>query len=114
MTAHIYCWAPELDLDPARSSFPDELGAVDGAPPSQKLLSFVSDLLNRYEDVTVSDDTVWGDGPLIRNISGDFINMSLVWSRYEEAAPFIVSTAHAHQLNCYDPQTGEFFPARRP
>ncbi len=73
---------------------------------------FVSDLIARYPDLAETTDTVWGDGPLVGNIIGDFINISLVWSRYEEAAPFIVQTAHKHGLHAYNPQTGDFFPNR--
>jgi hypothetical protein len=81
---------------------------------SPKLLAFVSELLSRYADLTETDDTVWGDGPLVNNILGGFINMSLIWSRYQEAASFVAATAHCHGLDCYDPQTGDFYPAAGP
>jgi len=115
VTAHIYCWAPNLQLDPADSNFRDKVRALQGrskVPPSETLVMFVSDLIARYPDLAETTDTVWGDGPLVGNIIGDFINISLVWSRYEEAAPFIVQTAHKHGLHAYNPQTGDFFPNR--
>ena len=74
----------------------------------------MQELLARYDDLTKTEDTVWGDGPLIRNIRGDFINISLIWTRYQEAVPFIAATAHRHGLNCYDAQTGDLFPAALP
>jgi hypothetical protein len=112
VTAHLYCWDPSLGLDPADSSFGNRVAALHEGPMpprSPKLATFVSDLLTRYPDLTETEDTVWGDGPLVGNIIGDFINMSLIWSRYEEAIPFVVDTAHRHGLRCYDPQTGKFY-----
>jgi hypothetical protein len=113
MTAHLYCWHPELNLLPTDRTFLDRIGALyerRQVPPAFQLIAFVEDLLERYPDVTESEDTVWADGPLDGNIIDEFINMSLIWSRYEEAVPFVVATAHKHGLHCYDPQTGDFYP----
>jgi hypothetical protein len=52
---------------------------------------------------------LWGDGPLINDILGDFITMSLIWNRYNQAVPYIVETVHKNGLHCYDPQTDEFY-----
>jgi hypothetical protein len=112
MTAHLYCWDPKLELDPRDDSFRDRVTKLPRNEPSPRLLAFVGELLERYEDLTKSDDTVWGDGPLVGNIRGGFINISLIWSRYPEATPFIAATAHRHGLDCYDAQTGDFYPAR--
>ena len=115
MTAHLYCWHPSLGLTPASASFVEQVTALHEAPaptPSPALLSFVESLLAEYPDLTETDDTVWGDGPLENNIIGNFINMSLIWSRYEEAAPFVIATAHDHGLHCYDPQSDEFYPVQ--
>jgi len=113
MTAHLYCWDPVINLTPANDTFHDRVNELHRGkmpPRSQKLVDFVTGLLARYPDLTQTDDTVWGDGPLVGNIIGDFINMSLIWSRYAEAIPFVVDTAHRHGLHCYDPQTNEFYP----
>jgi len=115
MTAHLYCWAPELDLNPTDRGFHERVEAPHQGPKpprSPKLVALVEDLLSRYADLTQTEDTVWGDGPLINNILGDFINMSLIWNRYNEAAPYVVETAHKHGLHCYDPQTDEFYPTQ--
>ncbi len=71
-------------------------------------------LLSRHADVMETDDTVWGDGPLVNNILGGFINMSLTWPGYAEAMPFVIETAGRHGLHCYDPQSDDFYPASRP
>jgi hypothetical protein len=113
MTAHLYCWHPELNLLPTDKTFVDRIKALHErrAPPaSSQLIAFVEALLDRYPDLTETEDTVWADGPLDGNIIDRFINMSLIWSRYEEAMPFVVATAHKHGLHCHDPQTGEFYP----
>jgi len=114
MTAHVYCWTPSLGLNPADRDFKEQIRAMYQQPkpaPSPRLVAFVKDLLSRYADVTESQDTVWGDGPLVNNIRGDFINMSLIWTRYAEAAAFIIETAQKHGLQCYDPQGDNFFPS---
>jgi hypothetical protein len=113
MTAHLYCWARSLNLDPKDPEFRQRIEALHRAPKpsrSPRLVTFVDDLLSRYPDLTQTEDTVWGDGPLVNNILGEFINMSLVWSRYAGAAPYIIETAHKHGLHCYDPQGGDFYP----
>jgi hypothetical protein len=112
MTAHPYCWAPSLNLDPQDPEFHRRVEALHRSPKpsrSPRLVTFVEDLLSRYPDLTQTEDTVWGDGPLVNNILGEFINMSLIWSRYTEAAPFIIETAHKHGLHCYDPQNSDFY-----
>jgi hypothetical protein len=114
-SAYMYCWEPSLALNPAEQSFYKTISALQAdalqaANParSPKLVAFVTDLLARYPDLTDTEDTVWADGPLVNDITGGVINMSLIWTRYQEAAPFVVATAHKHGLNCFDPQTGEF------
>jgi hypothetical protein len=111
----MYCWESSLALDPAERSFYKAISALQAdalqaanPPRSPKVVAFVADLLARYPDLTETEDTVWADGPLAGDITGGFINMSFIWSRYEEAAPFVVATAHKHGLNCFDPQTGNF------
>ena len=113
MTAHLYCWVPDLDLAPSGADFHERVRALHRSPQparSPRLVSFVNELLARYADLTETEDTVWGDGPLAGNILGEFINMSLIWSRYVEAAPFVIEIAHKHGLHCYDPQAGTFYP----
>jgi hypothetical protein len=113
MTAHLYCWHPDLNLSPADATFPERIEALHQGPKpaaSSRLLRFVEALLDQYPDVTETEHTVWADGPLDGSIIGSFISLALRWSRYEEAAPFVISTAHSHGLHCYDPQTGEFYP----
>ena len=114
MTAHLYCWHPELNLLPTDKTFVDRINALHKSrrvpPASSELIAFVEALLDRYPDLTETEDTVWADGPLEGNIIGNLINMALIWSRYEEAVPFVIETAHQHNLHCYDPQNGAFFP----
>jgi hypothetical protein len=115
MSAHLYCWAPSLDLDPEAPDFQDKLGALleEEAPPapSPRLVAFVEELLPRYPDLTETEDTVWAMGPLVNCIVGDFIDMPMTWSRCVEAVPFIIETALKHGLHCYEPQGGSFVPA---
>jgi hypothetical protein len=111
MTAHLVCWDPKLEIDPDDGSIWEQLAALPRTEPAPKLLAFVQELLARYEDLSESGDTVWGDGPLVNNIVGDWINISLVWTGYQEAASFVTATAHRHGLDCYDAQTAEYFPA---
>jgi hypothetical protein len=113
MSANLYCWTPELALTPKEPALHEEIGKLMGEPkpaPSAKLIALVDELLKQFPDLTVSDDTVWAAGPLREEIVGQFINIAIVWSRYEEARRFIIWMANRHGLNCYDPQDGQFFP----
>lgn len=114
MTAHLYCWHPELNLLPTDKAFGDRIEALHKPRrvprTSPQLIAFVDALLDRYPDLTETQDTVWADGPLKGNIVDEFINMSLKWSRYKDAVPFVIQTAHQHGLHCYDPQDGAFYP----
>jgi hypothetical protein len=81
MSAHLYCWAPSLGLDPEAADFQDKLGALleEEAPPapSPRLVAFVEALLTRYPDLTETEDAVWAMGPLVKCIVGDFIDMPM-------------------------------------
>jgi len=118
MSANFYCWAPSLGLDPKQRDFHDRIEALHEGPElpaSPKLLAFVADLLARYPDLDGDDqDTAWAAGPLANEIIGDFINMAIVWSLYDEAAGFVIETAHRHGLHAYDPQGHDFFPCHSP
>jgi len=114
MSANFYCWAPTLNLDPKARDFNDRIDALYDAPPeaSDRLIAFVEALLARYPDLDDGADgeTVWSSGPLGSDISGDFINLGVIWSRCDEAEPFIRETAHKHGLHFYDPQSEKFYP----
>jgi hypothetical protein len=114
MSANIYCWEPSLALEPSAEDFLDkihELHSTPYPPPSETMVKLVDALLQRYPDLTVTEDTVWADGPLTGNIIGRFINIGIIWSRYEEAALFVISTAQSMGLHCYDPQGSNYFSA---
>lgn len=113
MTAHIYCWDPILAIHPKRSDFNQRLNDARGHPGAQiKLLEFVTNLLAKHPDLTVTDDTPWATGPLTGEISGNFINIPVSWSWYDTAlVAYVAETAHAHGLHCFDPQSGKFYEA---
>lgn len=113
MSANFYCWEKELALKPGSAEFETAIQDIHKPPyaqPSEKMLNFVDALLRKYPDLTETDDTVWSDGPLRGNIIGQFINLGIMWSGYEEAIPFVIATAHSFHLHCYDPQDGSFYP----
>jgi hypothetical protein len=117
MSAHLYCWETSLRLNPGDADFQARIKALHRAthplPPSPVMLKFVEALLSRFPDLTETDDTIWADGPLDGNILGSFINISIIWSRYDDVRAWLIQTAHAHRLHCYDPQESKFFPLRR-
>jgi hypothetical protein len=79
--------------------------------PSDRMIELVDTLLAKYPDLTETEETVWADGSMKNNILGQFINMSIMWASYAEAAEFVISTAHRLGLHAYDPQDGSFYPA---
>jgi len=108
MSANFYCWMPELELNPDDQSFGERIDRLYEQPkpqPAAAMLAFVADILARYPDLTETDDTVWADGPMVNNILGQFINMSVIWSRIKEAEQVLAETAKRHGLYCYDPQS---------
>src|SRR5215475_9555520 len=113
MTAHFYCWEPSLDIDPKRPDFQQRLREAQGqSGASAKLLEFVASLQAKYPDLTETDDTPWATGPLTNEVTGNFINFPVSWSWYnDDLISFVIETAHAHGLDCFDPQTGQFYQA---
>jgi len=55
------------------------------------------------------DEGLWADGPIENNIIGDVLILAIVFSKVEEALPFIVETAKKVGVVFYDPQTEEIF-----
>ena len=118
MSANFYCWEPSLNLKPGSKDFQRKIEEIHQyarkPPPSEGMTKLVDALLARYPDLTETEDTVWADGPMRNNILGPFINMSIRWDNYVEAAEFVISTAHSLGLHAYDPQDGSFYPAPNP
>jgi hypothetical protein len=116
MSANMYAWEPAIRLDPHASDFDSRVDAYSNpasrSPPSAAIRAFVSALLARYPDLTKDEHAPWADGPLIGDASGGFINVSIVWHRYEETRSFFVHAAGKLGLHAYDPQSGTFFPAK--
>ena len=71
------------------------------------LIAFADDLLARYPDSTedAGQDSPWSVGPLKSDIIGSFFYFPMRYGSVEEAVPFIVEHANAHDLVCFDPQT---------
>ena len=51
---------------------------------------------------------------MLNDANGGFIHFSVRWDYYEKATTFVLSTAHQFHLNCFDPQTSRFYPAKGP
>jgi hypothetical protein len=109
---------PALALLPGSAGF---LHRVDGLhqlptqPPATEIVLFVGSLLKRYPDLTEvgpDDNTAWADGRMLNDANGGFIDFSVRWDYYDKVAPFIVTTAHKHGLNCYDRQIYRYYPFR--
>src|SRR5437870_781951 len=78
-------------------------------PPSPRILGYIQSLTARYPDLMdlsddEGDDSPWADGPLTKDVMGAFFYFGLVFSKAEEALPFIAETAREHGLVCFDPQ----------
>lgn len=113
MTANFYCWEPSLGLDPNRADFGRQVEQAQAQPGTSAILvAFVESLLAKYPDLTETEDTPWATGPLRNEITGNFVNFPVSWSWYDDALlAFVVETAHAHGLHCFDPQSGSLYEA---
>ena len=81
-------------------------GNYDVLTPSEKIDAFYQELIGQYPDIdSYSDDEV-DDYPwsVEIDISDGAVVLSMVWSRVEEVAPFVMHLAEKHGLACYDPQ----------
>jgi hypothetical protein len=119
MSADLEAWEPVLGLDPRRPDFATRVEKLENPRlalrPSPTMRKFVAALTARYPEL--NDDnagiTAWADGPLIGDVSGKFIHVTMVWNKYDEAGPFFLRTAAAFGLDAYDAQTDSYVPAPR-
>jgi len=116
VSASFWCWAPVLALNPYSHDFFDRVDRLQDAPdrpPATVIVEFVRGLLKRYPDLSdTQTEGPWADGPLVRDANGQFIDISIVWSEYPMVVPFVVSTARHFKLDCFDPQTYQFYPGK--
>ena len=114
MPTHFYCWDPSLRIDLLNPDLLEELKTSLPVKPSRQLLTFVGALLLRFPDIERSGgDIIWATTPIRDNIIGPFIDLAVGWYYYEEAKPFIVATAIAHGLRCYDLHEGQVDSVRQ-
>ena len=83
----------------------DALETSEPEPPTPAIAAFVLALLAHWPDIDVDESSPWSASPLIGDASGSTFYTGVVWSRADEAGEFIASTARAHGLVCYDPQS---------
>ena len=113
MPTHFYCWEPSLRIDLLNPDLLEELKTSQPVKPSSRLLTFVEALLLRFPDIERSgSDIIWATTPIRDNIIGRFVDLAVGWYYYEEAKPFIVATAIAHGLRCYDLNERQIDPVR--
>jgi hypothetical protein len=116
MSANFWCWVPLLALVPGSPDFAQRVEKLHNPPfesPAPPIADFVYRLTNVYPDLDATGaETAWADGPMIGDANGQFIDFSIRWDYYDKVAPLIVSTGRAAGLNCYDPQTQEFYPLK--
>jgi len=80
--------------------------SVAAADPHPRLLAFADALLGRYPDLDDGDDdTPWADAALKNNIVADVFYFAMAHRRADAAIPYVVDTAEAAGLVCFDPQT---------
>jgi len=115
MSADFYCWAASAGMTPSDPNFDEWVDAKtesteEKAAPS--LEAFADALLKRYPDISPQGGaTIWTFSPIKSTISDDFMSLHVTWDGLQDALAFIVETAHRHDIDCYDPQTGDYYPA---
>jgi len=77
--------------------------------PHHQLKELIEKLTAKYPCISTLpdekiDDGVWADGPLSNNIVGDLAVLAIVFSKVDEALPFIKKTTKELGLVFYDPQ----------
>ena len=79
--------------------------------PSDKIDAFYQELTQKFPDIdSYSDDEV-DDCPwsVEIDVSDGAVIMSMVWSRVEELAPYVMELAERHHLACFDPQESRLY-----
>lgn len=97
------CTPPFPADDDAAWQVIDHLIDAQGeVPPVFKQL--YEQLTAKYPCLCVDEtaDTVWSDGPLWNNFGHRAAVLGMVYSRVDEALPFLVSTANALGLTVFD------------
>ena len=81
----------------------------DPVPPTARIAGYIRALLDRHPeiDTEAGEDSPWATGPLMREASGPFLYLALVYSQCDEASAWIAQLAQDHGLVCYDLQAGE-------
>jgi hypothetical protein len=77
-------------------------------PPTASIRAFVDALLARWPDISdeQGEQSPWSDGPMVNNAAGSVIHFGVVYSRLDEAEPFVVETARHHGLVLVDQEEG--------
>ena len=124
MSYDLAVWAGPApgDAAAAGAEFTRRYGArIPGTPVAPAIAALVVALTDRFRDLTdLADDeidvvdTPWADGPLISNASGDFFYFSMTFSGAEAHLEAVVGIVRAHNLVCFDPQTGSVRCAPEP
>jgi hypothetical protein len=84
----------------------------DPEPPTPRIAAYVRALLDRYPeiDTEAGEDSPWATGPLMREASGLFFYLPLMYSQCDEVSTWVAQLAQDHGLVCYDPQVGKLRP----
>ncbi|MCO7188525.1 MULTISPECIES: hypothetical protein [unclassified Pseudoalteromonas] len=106
---------PESDED-AWDEFDEreEANEENELAPHPLMQDLINQLTKRYPCIcTLPDEEIdgglWADGPIENNIVGDLLILAIVFSKVEEALPFIAETAKNVGVVFYDPQTEKIF-----
>jgi hypothetical protein len=78
--------------------------------PSPRIVEYVAALLDRYPDLTVAstEETPWGDGPLINCATGPLLYWKILTNDLaEDALEYVAETARSFGLVCFDTGLGE-------
>lgn len=113
MSYDLAVWEGARPVDDAAAltvfeDFYDRFMRNRGLPPTPGITRYVEALVARWPDLSPEDEdedgSPWADGPLIDNASGPLLYFGMVFSKYQEAAPFAVDLARTLGLTCFDPQ----------
>lgn len=75
----------------------------------EKLTERYPCLCSYVDDDPAMEDSPWADGPLINNFSSEMGMVAIVFSKVDEAFPFVVQTATGLGITVADGQTGAIY-----
>jgi hypothetical protein len=106
VTARLYCWEPELGLDPDNPDLNEKVGILLGGAhffePSPGILRFVDAIQDRLAAQGIEQKSVW-QGRSNPRVAARLVVIDVRLSVFDLVRPIVESEAKARGIICREP-----------